>query len=236
MNSPITMLFAGDFTGFLLNVLVLLPALLIAVSFHEASHAWMANRMGDPTARNLGRITLDPTKHLTVWGIVMFLFIGFGWGRPVPTNPRNYENYRKGNILVALAGVSMNMLLALVFLVIISILIITGLFNSIIPLPIQINPSLSNIVHNILFSIAFLNLILCFFNLIPIPPLDGHHLVKGVIARRLPGFYPTYMRFGFMALLLLFFVVPGVRIFLVSICLYIVQGVAFIFGVPPFGG
>ena len=232
MNSPITMLFAGDFTGFLLNVLVLLPALLIAVSFHEASHAWMADRMGDPTARNLGRITLDPTKHLTVWGIVMFLFIGFGWGRPVPTNPRNYENYRKGNILVALAGVSMNMLLALVFLVIISILIITGLFNSIIPLPIQINPSLSNIVHNILFSIAFVNLFLCFFNLIPIPPLDGHHLVKGVIARKMPRFYPTYMRFGFMALLLLFFVVPEVSAFLVSICLYIVQGVAYIFGAP----
>lgn len=235
MNSPINMLFAGDFIGFLLNVLVLLPALLIAVSFHEASHAWMANRMGDPTARNLGRITLDPTKHLTVWGIVMFLFIGFGWGRPVPTNPRNYDNYRKGNLFVALAGVSMNMIIALVFLVIISVFTISGVFDFILPYPIQALPSLANIIHNILFRIAFLNLILCFFNLIPIPPLDGHHLVKGVIARKMPRFYPTYMRFGFMALLLLFFVVPGVRIFLVSLCLYIVQGVAIIFG-APFGG
>lgn len=229
------MLFAGDIIGFLLNVLVLLPALLIAVSFHEAAHAWMANRMGDPTARNLGRITLDPSKHLTVWGIVMFLFIGFGWGRPVPTNPRNYDNYKKGNVLVALAGVTMNMIIALVFLVIISVLTISGVFDYILPYSIQALSTFSNIVHNILFTIAFLNLILCFFNLIPIPPLDGHHLVKGFIARRLPGFYPAYMRYGFMGLLLLFFIVPGVRIFLVNLCLYIMQGVAFIFG-APFGG
>ena len=93
-QSPIYQLMSGDLKGFLLNLLYLLPALVIAISFHEAAHAWMANRMGDPTAKNLGRITLDPTKHFTVWGIVMMALVGFGWGKSVPTNPRNYNNYK----------------------------------------------------------------------------------------------------------------------------------------------
>jgi len=232
MNRPINMLLSGDIVGFLLNVLVLLPALLIAVSFHEFSHAWMANRMGDPTAKNLGRVTLDPTKHFTIWGVVMFLFIGFGWGRPVPTNPRNYDNYRKGNILVALSGVTMNMILAIIFMIILSLLTISGVFDFILPYSILAIPSFSNIMHNILFYIAFLNLILCFFNLIPVPPLDGHHLVKGIIARRMPSFYPTYMRYGFIALMLLFFMVPGVSSFLIAICYTIMRGIAYIFGAP----
>ena len=232
MLRPISMLLSGDIIGFLLRVLMLLPALVIAVSFHEAAHAWMANRMGDPTAKNLGRVTLDPTKHFTIWGVVMFLFIGFGWGKPVPTNPRNYVNYKKGNVLVALAGVSINMIIAIVFIIIISILTITNVFDFILPYAVASNASFTNIIQNILFYIAYLNLILFFFNLIPIPPLDGHHLVKGVISRRAPRFYPTYMRFGFMALLLLFFFVPGVSELLSTLCLGIMRGIAYIFGAP----
>ena len=232
MQRPINMLFSGDITGFLLNVLMLLPALVIAVSFHEAAHAWMADKMGDPTGKNLGRVTLDPTKHFSLWGIFMFLFIGFGWGKPVPTNPRNYYNYKKGNALVAIAGVSMNMIIALLFIILISVLTITNVFDYILPYTIDSNTSITNIIHSILFYIAYLNLVLFFFNLIPIPPLDGHHLVKGFIARKMPRFYMPYMQYGFIALLFLFFLVPGVSRILGTLCYLIIGGVASIFGAP----
>ncbi len=232
MNRPINMLFSGDITGFLLQVLMLLPALVIAVSFHEAAHAWMADRMGDPTGKNLGRVTLDPTKHFSIWGIVMFLFIGFGWGKPVPTNPRNYYNYKKGNALVAISGVTVNLIIAVIFTALLSILTITHVFDFILPYAIQSDTSVLNIVHNILFFIAYLNLILLFFNLIPIPPLDGHHLVKGIISRKMPRFYMSYMRYGFIALMFLLFLVPGVSSLLRSMCYLVMKGVAFIFGAP----
>ena len=231
MLRPINMLFSGDILGFLIRLLMLLPALVIAVSFHEAAHAWMANKMGDPTGKNLGRVTLDPTKHFSIWGIVMFLFIGFGWGKPVPTNPRNYYNYKKGNALVAISGVSMNLIIALIFAILISVLTITGVFSSVVPMvEIRSNPSLVNILHWILFYISFLNLILLFFNLIPIPPLDGHHLVKGFISRKMPRLYIPYMRYGFFVLLFLFFLVPGVSAWLSTLCLWVIQGVSIIFG------
>ena len=232
MLGPMQMLMSGDITGFLLRILMLLPALVIAVSFHEAAHAWTANRMGDPTAKNLGRVTLDPTKHFTIWGIVMFLFVGFGWGKPVPTNPRNYYNYKKGNVLVALAGVTMNLIIAVLFMSIISVLTITDVFEFVLPNQILQDSSIANIIHTIMFYIAYLNLILFFFNLIPIPPLDGHHLVKGVIARRAPRFFMSYMRYGFMALLFLFFFVPDISYYLSELCLLIMRGVAFAFGAP----
>ncbi|MBT3319767.1 MAG: site-2 protease family protein [Clostridia bacterium] len=192
MTSPISSLLSGDITGFLLNILYLLPAIVIALSFHEAAHAWMANRMGDPTAKNLGRLTLDPTKHFTLFGVITFLLIGFGWGKPVPTNPRNYTNYKKGNVLVALAGVTTNLILSFVFYLIYFLLIVFGVENT--------------IVLMIIINIVYINIILCFFNLIPIPPLDGHHLVKGFIARRSQKFYFAYMRYGYFVLLGLIFI------------------------------
>ncbi len=191
MNSPITLLLRGNFEGFLLTVLYLLPALVIAISFHEAAHAWAADKMGDPTAKNLGRLTLDPTKHFSLWGVVTFLFIGFGWGKSVPTNPRNYHNYKKGNVIVALSGVTTNLILSFVFYLIYFLLTVFGVTNT--------------IILTIIFYIVYINIILCFFNLIPIPPLDGHHLVKGFIARKSQRFYFAYQRYGFFALLILLF-------------------------------
>lgn len=190
--SPISYLFNNNIQGFLLQILYLLPALVIAISFHEAAHAWAAYKMGDPTAKNLGRMTLDPTKHFDLWGIVAFLFIGFGWGKPVPTNPRNYDNYKKGNVAVALAGVTVNLILSFIFFFIYVLLVrVFGVTNS--------------TILNIIYFIVRINLILCFFNLIPIPPLDGHHLVKGYIARKNQQFYFAYQRYGFMVLLGLLF-------------------------------
>jgi Zn-dependent protease len=203
---PISYLLMGDIRGFVLHLLLILPALVIALSFHEAAHAWMTNKMGDPTAKNLGRLTLDPTKHFDWWGLLTFALFGLGWGKPVPTNPRNYRNYKKANILVALSGVAMNFVLFLATMLIIAILNWTGVSWG--------ASSYSNllyILYLILVNIAYLNLLLCIFNLIPIPPLDGHHLVKGFIARKSPQFYMYYQRYGFFALLILLFAVPWFR-------------------------
>ncbi len=191
-RTPIFLLFNGRFEEFLLSVLYLLPALVIALSFHEAAHAWMANKMGDPTAKNLGRVTLDPTKHLDLFGFISFLFLGFGWGKPVPTNPRNYHNYKKANVLVSLSGVTMNLMLSFVFTLVWYLLIgAFGVTNA--------------IVLTIIQNIIVMNIFLCFFNLIPVPPLDGHHLISGFIARKSPRFFMAYMRYGQIVLLAVLF-------------------------------
>lgn len=189
-NSPLSQLLSGNFKGFIIDLLYILPALLIAVSFHEAAHAWMANKMGDPTAKNLGRLTLDPTKHFDIWGILMFALVGIGWGRPVPTNPRNYYNYKKGNAFVALAGVTVNLILSFIFYGIFFLLVYAfGVTNE--------------VILTIVFRISVLNIALCFFNLIPIPPLDGHHLIKGFIARCSQRFYMLYQNYGYYVLIAL---------------------------------
>ena len=216
-RTPLGYLLSGDIQGFVLQVLYILPALVIAVSFHEAAHAWMANRMGDSTAKNLGRLTLDPTKHFTIWGVVAFLFIGIGWGKPVPTNPRNYDNYKKANVLVAISGITMNLILSFTFYLIYFLLF-------------QVLGLQSDIIRTIIFYIIYLNIVLLFFNLIPIPPLDGHHLVKGFIARRSPKFYMYYQQYGFMVLLALLFLTDIVSTVLISLTSWVLMAYQWFFG------
>jgi Zn-dependent protease len=210
-RTPIGLLQRGQVTQYLLMILYLLPAFVIALSFHEAAHAWMANRMGDPTAKNLGRLTLDPTKHIDLVGIISFLIIGFGWAKPVPTNPRNYYNYKKANILVALAGVTTNLILSFVFYFV--LFIVMNVFGV-----------TSQIIITILYYIVMMNIVLCVFNLIPIPPLDGHHLISGLIARRSPKFYMYYMRYGRYLLIVLVFSQA-----LSSLLYYVTNGLLYVY-------
>jgi Zn-dependent protease len=210
-NTPLGLLMSGQITEYLLMILYLLPAFVIALSFHEAAHAWMANRMGDPTAKNLGRMTLDPTKHIDLVGIIAFLIIGFGWAKPVPTNPRNYYHYKKANILVALAGVTTNLILSFVFYIIWFLVV-------------YVFGVTSQIISTILFYIVMMNIVLCVFNLIPIPPLDGHHFVKGFIARKSPRFYMYYMRYGQFLLLILVF-----TRMLSSLLFYVTNGILYLY-------
>ena len=215
-RSPISLLFTGNIEAFLLQILYLMPALVIAISFHEAAHAWAAYKMGDPTAKNMGRLTLDPTKHIGLWSIIAFLLIGFGWGKPTPTNPRNYANYKKGNVFVALSGVTTNLILSFIFYVVLFILQLAGVQNF--------------IIMNIVANIVYINIFLCFFNLIPIPPLDGHHLVKGYIARKSPRFYMSYQRYGFMVLLAVLYLTDYIQIGLSYVTYGIVSAYNLFFG------
>lgn len=208
---PLNLLLSGRFKEYFLTLLFLLPGYVIGLSFHEAAHAWMANKMGDPTAKNLGRLTLDPTKHINIFGVISFFIIGFGWASPVPVNPRNYNNYKKGNILVSIAGIITNLIIAFVFFGIV-VLLIYG-FNV-----------TNTVILTILIFVVQMNIVMCVFNLIPIPPLDGHHLIKGWIARKSQKFYFYYMQYGNYLLLLL--LLGG---FLQNILFYAEYGIMWVF-------
>ena len=147
--------------GFLAWVL----AILIALSVHEFSHALAGTALGDPTAKSAGRLTLNPMAHIDPLGFLALIFVGFGWGKPVPFNPYNLSVRRWGPALVGLAGPAANLVLVAVSVLALKILrIITDL-------------SVSNLLIQFLFLLLTINLILLLFNLIPIPPLDGAKLL-----------------------------------------------------------
>lgn len=157
--------------------------LLFSLCLHEAAHAAMANYCGDPTARMLGRLTLDPTKHADIFGTVVFPLIAMtsgvpllGWAKPVPVNPRNLRNYRRDQVLVALAGPGSNVLLALAAVFILRIVFVfaqaTGSSAGLEP------------VAEFLLLLILMNIGLALFNIIPVPPLDGHYLLRYFISPR----------------------------------------------------
>lgn len=141
-------------------IIAVIVALIVAITIHEYSHAWMANFYGDPTAKLMGRLSLNPLAHLDLLGTIFLLIAGFGWGKPVIVNPRNFKNPKLDNLTVSLAGPVSNLLLAVVL----------GLLIRFIPIPTIILPYLEIVI--------FYNLVLMIFNLIPIPPLDGSKILS----------------------------------------------------------
>lgn len=158
--------------GFLI---IFLPALLFSLTFHEAAHAWMANRLGDPTARMLGRMTLNPIVHLDIFGTLMLVLSGFrfGWAKPVPVDPRNFRDEKQGMFLTAAAGPASNILLAIVCGIVIRSLLVSGWGTT---MPEGFLSALGRIIAMALI----MNLSLAFFNLIPLPPLDGSKILYGL--------------------------------------------------------
>jgi Zn-dependent protease len=151
-----------------LQFLYVLPAILIGLTVHEWAHAYAAYRLGDPTARNLGRMTLNPHAHVDLFGFLMLLLVGFGWAKPVPVNPRNFKNYKRDDIIVSLAGIFSNLLLAFLF----SFIYVAGILKW----GLGTNEAFMNIVG----SVITINLALAIFNLIPIYPLDGSHVAESL--------------------------------------------------------
>ena len=186
----IVMFLSGGFSSsWFLNLLYSLPAILIALSFHEFAHAWMANKMGDPTAKNLGRLTLDPVKHLDLMGTICIILFSFGWAKPVPINPRNFRKPKRDEILVSLAGVFMNLIVAF---------IATGVYFALL-----VSGSTNEILLNIIRPIYIINLYIAIFNLIPIPPLDGFHIISALFIRKAGKVVNILHRYGFIILLVL---------------------------------
>jgi Zn-dependent protease len=148
-------------------VLLAVP-LLYSLIIHEVAHAWVAEKVGDSTARWMGRISLDPRRHLDPIGTITLLLFGFGWAKPVPINDRNFRNYRVGLILVSAAGITAN--------IIIACLAQTAY--------ILLRPSYDSSLSLVLIQFIRINIILAAFNIIPIPPLDGSKILMGLSTKR----------------------------------------------------
>jgi Zn-dependent protease len=195
--------------------------LVLAFSVHECAHAWTAWRLGDPTARMLGRVTLNPLKHLDPLGSILFPLIslvygGFlvGWAKPTPVTSRNFKNFKRDDILVTLAGPASNLLsatIALILLVLMKHLVPSGLVS--ITTAMALAQHVPGIVTEglpalfpialFLYFVILINLLLFVFNLIPIPPLDGSHIVRHFLPYKAVQLYDRMGMFGLIILFLL---------------------------------
>ena len=164
---------------------LLAGALVLSISVHEFSHAFVANALGDDTAKKMGRMTLNPGAHLDPVGTLFLLLLGFGWGKPVPFNPINLKNPRRDSALVSLAGPVSNLILAIVLSLILKFTPVDGIFSV------------------FLYTATFYNLILGFFNLIPLGPLDGNKIVFGFLPNKLAIQWLEFQRYGTFILLFL---------------------------------
>ena len=197
-------LLIDDPAAFFSLIVVVALALLIAITVHEFSHALMSDRLGDPTARRLGRLSLDPIKHLDPMGTLMLLLAGFGWGKPVPVNPHNFRiESRRGMALTGFAGPLSNLIVAALLGVLVRLDVVA--WHS----PWQYEPfyywDAGWIAADIIGYVIFLNLILAVFNLIPIAPLDGYNVAIGVLPRRQAYAWAKLERYGPLILLALIF-------------------------------
>lgn len=179
----------------ILTKLLTLPGIIIALSFHEFAHAWVSDRLGDPTPRRQGRITLNPFAHIDWIGFILLLLVGFGWGRPVEIDPSYYKNRRRDEFLVSIAGVTMNLIVAVLFSIP-ARLMVKAVGGAGVP----------DIVYNIYLMIFYtvsINLVLMIFNLIPCPPLDGWGIVTQLFRLDRKKWWYNVYRYGTFILLAL---------------------------------
>ena len=155
----------------IMTKLLMLPGIIIGLSFHEFAHAWVSDKLGDPTPRRQGRVTINPLAHIDWIGFLTLLVVGFGWGKPVQIDPNYYKHRRRDEFLVAIAGVTMNLILAIILSI--PAKLIAKTFSS------GTNDLLYNI-YLIIFYAVMINLVLMIFNLIPCPPLDGWGIITQI--------------------------------------------------------
>ena len=212
----------SDPRGWLITKLIILPGIIIGLSFHEFAHAFVAEKLGDNTPRLQGRVTLNPMAHIDPVGFIALLFVGFGWGQPVEIDPRNFRNRRKDELMVSLAGVVMNLLLAIVFTIVLKIYVTaSGSWPSM--------DTLGGMAGELIFYIIWINLVLMVFNLLPIPPLDGFNVVTELFDLRKYDWWYTVYNNGFIILLILIAIDFTDRIMdpILNFFLNIVMGVLF---------
>ena len=180
-------------TGFLQNAIYLLPAIAISLSVHELCHGYTAYRLGDPTAKSQGRLTLNPLAHMDPLGTLCLLLLGFGWAKPVPVNPMYFRDRRKGMALTSAAGPAANLVLAFF-----------SLTAYILTLPLTGNP-VGNYLSGFLIVLASINVGLAVFNMLPISPLDGSKILYALLPERSYFQLLSYERYVQPLLFLLLF-------------------------------
>ena len=192
MISAIQSIWDGfDFTYIISILMGLLPA-LICITLHELSHGYVAWRLGDDTAKNMGRLTLNPLKHLDVMGVLMMMVFHVGWAKPVPINMYKFKNPKRGMAISSLAGPACNLLISIVFLFLYGVAFAT------------IGPvGIGSYLLQMLELTAYMSLSLCIFNLIPIPPLDGSKVLFSLMSDEKYYKLMRYERYGMIIMLLL---------------------------------
>lgn len=220
------------------HLVIYMVVLLLAISAHEAGHAWMSYKFGDDTARLLGRITLNPVAHTDPIGTLLIPIVGFilgsmggavaripliGWGKPTPVNPLRWHNKDLANVMVSLAGIFANLILALIGFVIYKTILMMGGFG-------VISESLRDPVQIFLVYLLTMNISLAIFNLLPFPPLDGSKILYSILPASAHGFLAVLEQYGFMILLVLMYM--GFFGVIIGPVLYFVDYLLRL-GVPP---
>ena len=178
--------------------LMILPGILIGLSFHEFGHAYVSTKLGDPTPKLQGRVTINPMAHIDPVGMVCLLLCGFGWGIPVQINPSYYKNRRRDEILVGFAGVAMNLILAIIFSLLVRVAVIV--YQS-------TGSEIASVFYDILLNVVMINVVLMVFNLLPVPPLDGFGIVTNLFNLQKYSWYEKYYQYGYF--ILIFMVLIG---------------------------
>lgn len=198
----LTLLSEGFSRDALISVLLSLPVIVLALCMHETAHGWVAYKLGDPTARNLGRLTLNPLKHLDPMGFLSMLLFGIGWAKPVPINTRNFKNPRWGMALSGIAGPLSNLLLGFAGIVLYVAVFMICLVAGVDPL--------TNVWIKVLLSflnvLAFLNIALAVFNLIPVPPFDGSRFAYVLLPSKWYFKVMQYERYTGIVIMVIIFV------------------------------
>ena len=206
----------SDLMNWLMGELMMLPGIIIGLAFHEFAHAAVAFKLGDPTPKMQGRVTINPLAHIDPVGLAALLFAGFGWGVPVQINPSNFKKRRRDELLVSLAGVTMNLVIAIVFAIVAKILYMTmG--------PSFLSGSVGSILWMMIMYVIQINLVLMIFNLIPCPPLDGFSIISEIFNIKHTEIYWTLYRYGDWILIAL--IIFGITGRIISPC------VNFLFGI-----
>ena len=190
------------------NILVQIVGIAVAISVHEFGHAYSAHLLGDDTAKMYGRMTLNPAKHLDIMGLIAMLIVHIGWAKPVPVNPNNFKNYKVGNVIVSLAGVTANIIISIICVIIkkhVNMYAITEITSAI-------------IIYNVSFAA---------FNLLPIPPLDGW----GVISSFIPYKYNeiAYKYVSMSSIIFLVLIITGAYSIFISPIINVIWDILYLF-------
>lgn len=182
----------------ILHIVLSIPAILIAFTVHEYAHAFVADKLGDKTPKFQGRLTLNPIAHIDPIGFVMILLLGFGWAKPVQTNPSAYKNYYKDDLKVSIAGSLANLATGFIFA-----------FVTVILSRILSSSDLSDVIISICSIVSYLNCMLCILNLIPIPGFDGFHILRDLFPKFFYNVADSLYRYQLIIFIIFIFPIIG---------------------------
>lgn len=216
---------ASSGMDYIYSTLLTLPGVIIAITFHEFAHAYVADKLGDTTPRAQGRLTLDPRSHIDPFGIVLLIFAHIGWGKPVQINPRNFntnKSVEKCEAIVSLAGPLINFILAITFTIIYYVICIFA--------PSFVYMSIGNIITTMIYGTIIVNIGLGVFNLLPFPPLDGEKIFRLVLPYKFKKWIDNNMQTIYIVFLVLWMFTDILNIIVSPVIDMVYKGIFYVVG------